>query len=234
MYCDATIACDGQFYPVHKLVLSTCSEYFEQMFEVADKQHLMIVLADIQHEDLETLLDYMYMGEVNVLQSDLSGFMKAAERLKIKGLAEPVETRPRKECIESKRSQSQREDDWEAKRKKQNDDTSEYPLSEVKTIPSSSPNSTVPMKAPLRKESYNEPKRIKDKMAGHTRTNSGSTSGIISPAQLASAELTSETQMGSGPDLAPTLPGSHDGSSSCAGELTDCDNSQVNIFFMIF
>nr|XP_027226111.1 uncharacterized protein LOC113818150 [Penaeus vannamei] len=30
-YCDVTLACDGKFYPVHKLVLSTCSDYFEQI-----------------------------------------------------------------------------------------------------------------------------------------------------------------------------------------------------------
>lgn len=228
MYCDATIACDGQFYPVHKLVLSTCSEYFEQIFEVADKQHLMIVLADIQHEDLETLLDYMYMGEVNVMQSDLSGFMKAAECLKIKGLAEPMETNPRKEYIESKRSYSRREDGWESKRRKQNDETSGYSFSESKTIQRSSSDSPGPVKVPMgNEESYIEPKRHKDKMGEHTKT-SISTTGIISPLPLlASAEVTSKTLLGLGPDFLPTLSRCHEGSASCDGEITDCDSSQV-------
>ncbi|KAG0722758.1 Longitudinals lacking protein, isoforms A/B/D/L [Chionoecetes opilio] len=91
-YCDVTIACDGKFYPVHKLVLSTCSEYFEQMFERTNCRHPIIVLKDIRKEDLEALLNYMYVGEVNVLQNNLSGLIKAAEGLRIKGLAVPDES----------------------------------------------------------------------------------------------------------------------------------------------
>nr|XP_045583250.1 longitudinals lacking protein, isoforms H/M/V-like isoform X7 [Procambarus clarkii] len=91
-YCDVTVACDGKFYPVHKLVLSTCSDYFEQMFERTNCKHPIIVLKDIRHEDLEALLNYMYVGEVNVLQTDLSGLIKAAECLRIKGLAVPDES----------------------------------------------------------------------------------------------------------------------------------------------
>ncbi|XP_053627388.1 longitudinals lacking protein, isoforms H/M/V isoform X9 [Cherax quadricarinatus] len=91
-YCDVTIACDGKFYPVHKLVLSTCSDYFEEIFERTNCKHPVIVLKDIKHADLEALLNYMYVGEVNVLQTDLSGLIKSAECLRIKGLAVPDES----------------------------------------------------------------------------------------------------------------------------------------------
>ncbi|XP_042880692.1 zinc finger and BTB domain-containing protein 49-like isoform X9 [Penaeus japonicus] len=118
-YCDATIACDGKFYPVHKLVLSTCSDYFEQMFERTNCKHPIIVLKDIRHEDLEALLNYMYVGEVNVLQNELAGLIKAAECLMIKGLAVPDEA-PTKE---SKRSSgSGKEDSPVAKRRKKDDE----------------------------------------------------------------------------------------------------------------
>ncbi|KAA0186563.1 hypothetical protein HAZT_HAZT004248 [Hyalella azteca] len=90
-YTDVTLACDGKFYPVHKLVLSTCSEYFEQMFEQTQCKHPVIVLKDIRSEELESLLSYMYVGEVNVVQEKLSGLIKAAECLRIKGLAVPDE-----------------------------------------------------------------------------------------------------------------------------------------------
>jgi len=90
-YSDATIACDGKFYKVHKLVMSTCSEYFEQMFEQTDCKNPVIVLKDIKSEELESLLSYMYVGEVNVVQEKLAGLIKAAECLKIKGLAVPDE-----------------------------------------------------------------------------------------------------------------------------------------------
>ena len=84
-----TLACDGKFYPVHKLVLSTCSEYFSDIFDRTPCKNPVIVLKDIQCQDLEFLLDYMYIGEVNVRQNDLASLIKAAECLRIKGLAVP-------------------------------------------------------------------------------------------------------------------------------------------------
>lgn len=89
-YTDATITCEGKFYPVHKLVLSTCSEYFEKMFEHTTCKHPVIVL-NIQSADLEAILSYMYDGAVNVAQTNLPQLIKVAELLQIKGLAVPDE-----------------------------------------------------------------------------------------------------------------------------------------------
>lgn len=86
-----TLACEGKFYPVHKLVLSTCSDYFSKMFESTPCKHPIIVLKDIQCKDMEALLSYMYAGIVSVAQSDLAHLIKAAELLQIKGLAVPDE-----------------------------------------------------------------------------------------------------------------------------------------------
>ena len=52
------------------------------------------MLKDIKCEDLEALLDYMYLGEVNVRQSDLATLIKAAECLRVKGLAVPDDEPP--------------------------------------------------------------------------------------------------------------------------------------------
>ncbi|XP_042233477.1 zinc finger and BTB domain-containing protein 7A-like isoform X4 [Homarus americanus] len=90
-YTDVTVACEGKFYPVHKLVLSTCSDYFLKMFECTPCKHPVIVLKDVQSKDMEALLSYMYAGIVSVAQSDLAQLIKAAELLQIKGLAVPDE-----------------------------------------------------------------------------------------------------------------------------------------------
>ncbi|XP_063864175.1 zinc finger protein 467-like isoform X5 [Scylla paramamosain] len=120
-YCDVTIACDGKFYPVHKLVLSTCSDYFEQMFERTNCKHPIIVLKDIRSQELEALLNYMYVGEVNVLQNELAGLIKAAECLMIKGLAVPDEA-PAKESKENKRTFVGTEDSPLSKRRKRDEE----------------------------------------------------------------------------------------------------------------
>ncbi|KAF2363528.1 BTB/POZ domain [Trinorchestia longiramus] len=90
-YTDTTLACDGLLYPVHKIVLSMCSKYFEEIFVQTQGQHPVIILKDIKRHELECLLNYMYIGEVNVPQEKLAGLIKAAECLQIKGLAVPDE-----------------------------------------------------------------------------------------------------------------------------------------------
>lgn len=94
LYSDVTLACGGQFFPVHKLVLSACSEFFEELFKQTPCSHPVVILKDIQVGDLEALLSYMYLGEANVAQSDLARLIKAAECLCIKGLAVPDEGGP--------------------------------------------------------------------------------------------------------------------------------------------
>ncbi|CAL4149313.1 unnamed protein product, partial [Meganyctiphanes norvegica] len=47
----------------------------------------VIVLKDVRNHDIEALLDYIYLGEVNINHKDLSSVLKTAESLKIKGLA---------------------------------------------------------------------------------------------------------------------------------------------------
>lgn len=51
-------------------------------------KHPIIILKDVPYSHLQAILEYMYAGEVNVAQADLPNFLKTAERLKVKGLAE--------------------------------------------------------------------------------------------------------------------------------------------------
>ncbi|CAL4063561.1 unnamed protein product [Meganyctiphanes norvegica] len=126
LYSDVTIACEGKFFPVHKLVLSVCSEYFEDMFKKTNCKHPIIVLKDILCDELEALLNYMYVGEANVAQSDLARLIKAAECLRIKGLAVPDEN---PESNESKRPNSSvgKEDSSASKRRRQEETHNKVP-----------------------------------------------------------------------------------------------------------
>lgn len=47
-----------------------------------------MILKDVQYNDLKTMVDFMYYGEVNVSTEQLPQILKTAEMLKIKGLAE--------------------------------------------------------------------------------------------------------------------------------------------------
>ncbi|KAA0186581.1 hypothetical protein HAZT_HAZT004267 [Hyalella azteca] len=88
-YDDATIACDGKLYPVHRLVLSVCSDYFADMFAATSAvgRHPIIVLKDIPSDIFEVLLKFIYIGEVNVERSKFSALVNVARCLKVSGLA---------------------------------------------------------------------------------------------------------------------------------------------------
>lgn len=81
------MACGGKLYPVHRLVLSCCSSYFEQIFALTHGKHSIIVLKDISCEVFEALLSYMYIGRVEVSKEKLGELINAAACLEIKGLA---------------------------------------------------------------------------------------------------------------------------------------------------
>ncbi|KAB7503514.1 Transcription factor GAGA, partial [Armadillidium nasatum] len=86
---DATLGCDGKLYPVHKLVLCSSSDYFCDIFKETRCKSPVVILKDVHHNNLEALLDYMYLGEVEIQQKDLPDLIEAAECLRIKGLAVP-------------------------------------------------------------------------------------------------------------------------------------------------
>ncbi|CAL7933611.1 unnamed protein product [Xylocopa violacea] len=83
---DVTLAVEGQLLQAHKLVLSVCSPYFKSIFKENPCQHPVIILKDMKYTEIESLLKFMYQGEININQEDLSTFLKVAQTLQIRGL----------------------------------------------------------------------------------------------------------------------------------------------------
>ncbi|XP_045481108.1 protein tramtrack, alpha isoform-like isoform X2 [Harmonia axyridis] len=105
-FTDVTIVCnDGIRFRCHRMLLAACSKFFQDLFiSVPGDQHLVMLLKDVKHTDMKHILEYMYTGEVNVAQEEISSIIRTAEELKIKGLIgedkvtkkeeEPVEEAP--------------------------------------------------------------------------------------------------------------------------------------------
>ena len=84
---DVTLVSDDeQHIAAHKLVLSASSDFFKNMLKNASHSNPMIFLSGFKSSDLLLIMDYIYQGEVQILQSDLDGFLDVAQRLKIEGL----------------------------------------------------------------------------------------------------------------------------------------------------
>ncbi|XP_065343976.1 protein bric-a-brac 1-like isoform X3 [Cloeon dipterum] len=85
-FVDVTLACEGQMVKCHKVVLSACSTYFEQLLSQNPCQHPIIFMKDMRFWEVRALVDFMYRGEVNVTQEELNSLLRAAEALQIRGL----------------------------------------------------------------------------------------------------------------------------------------------------
>jgi ribosomal protein L12E/L44/L45/RPP1/RPP2 len=88
---DVTLSAEGRSVRAHKMVLSACSSFFRTLFvQHADQRHPIIILKDTKFEELQSLIQFMYKGEVSVEYGQLATLLKSAENLRVKGLAEVV------------------------------------------------------------------------------------------------------------------------------------------------
>ena len=90
---DVTLACgDGEpiIFEAHKLMLSVCSAFFRNILTRKSRvqSHPIVFLKDVEPRHMEQLLQYMYRGEINVLQNDLGPLIETARALQVKGLAD--------------------------------------------------------------------------------------------------------------------------------------------------
>ncbi|XP_044756271.1 modifier of mdg4-like isoform X35 [Coccinella septempunctata] len=83
---DVTLAVEGKYLKAHKMVLSVCSPYFKELFKTNPCKHPIVFMKDVSYVALSDLLQFMYQGEVQVSQENLTTFIKTAEALQIKGL----------------------------------------------------------------------------------------------------------------------------------------------------
>eukprot|EP00092_Neocalanus_flemingeri_P002804 GFUD01003001.1.p1 GENE.GFUD01003001.1~~GFUD01003001.1.p1 ORF type:complete len:381 (-),score=90.03 GFUD01003001.1:115-1257(-) len=103
---DVVISAGGTLFQAHKLVLSVCSKFFQDVFSqpiLSQPQSTVIYLKDVEAKHMQLLLSYMYRGEVDVEDNELAEFLKTASGLQIKGLSEQENpSKQQKEIIPEK------------------------------------------------------------------------------------------------------------------------------------
>jgi len=87
-FFDITIACEDEQLQAHKVILSACSPFFKKVLYRNHHQHPLLYLKGVSFKDMESVLNFMYHGEVNVAQDDLNSFLQVAEDLRVKGLTQ--------------------------------------------------------------------------------------------------------------------------------------------------
>jgi len=87
-FFDVTLACNGDQIQAHKVILSACSPFFRNILRRNPHQHPLLYLKGVKYSDLQSVLNFMYHGEVNVAQEELNSFLSVAEELSVKGLTQ--------------------------------------------------------------------------------------------------------------------------------------------------
>ena len=64
IYSDVTLVSDDQTqFKAHRIILSACSPVLRKIVDINPSQHPLIYLRGIQSHELESILQFMYLGE---------------------------------------------------------------------------------------------------------------------------------------------------------------------------
>jgi len=95
---DVTLSCGKREFSAHKLVLSICSTYFNELFTPKPENKnrpangaAIVYLKDVDAHHMELLLNFMYRGEINVEENELMDLIATARGLSIRGLSDSDE-----------------------------------------------------------------------------------------------------------------------------------------------
>ena len=86
-FSDVTLVCeDGVQVDAHKVILSACSPFFNNILQKCKLQNTLIYMRGVKGKCLLAIVDFIYHGAVNLYQEDLADFLSIAEELRLKGL----------------------------------------------------------------------------------------------------------------------------------------------------
>jgi len=84
---------DERLFKAHRIILSASSPFFSNILgQAAKHQDPLLFLKGVKSHILEKILQFIYLGEINVSSDDLESFLSTAEELKIDGVANRQES----------------------------------------------------------------------------------------------------------------------------------------------
>ena len=99
-FANVTLACeDGQQVEVHKVVLISSSPFFKNLLQRNKHPHPLIYMRGVEFGHLSALVDFLYLGEANVLQEEIETFLAVATELKLKGFSGEAEDKEAKKYL---------------------------------------------------------------------------------------------------------------------------------------
>ena len=99
-HSDVTLVSDDQTqFKAHKIVLSACSPVFKKIIDNNPSQHPLIYLRGIQSYEMESILQFMYLGEGKFYYERMGELIKVAKDLEVKEISKGVEFHKEEEYV---------------------------------------------------------------------------------------------------------------------------------------
>ena len=124
-WSDVTLICeDKNQMKAHKNILSSASDFFRDMFQLDQNPTTIIYLKGIKSTEMESILQYMYLGEAIVYEETINSLLSVAKSLDIRDLCENTEIDELKDHSETKGiiEHVENENDFEKQLKKESED----------------------------------------------------------------------------------------------------------------
>ena len=92
-FADVTLVTDDKKQiKAHRNILSACSSVFKEILQInTNNNHPVIYLRGIQHTEIESILQFIYLGEAKCYEERMNEFLTVAKNLDIRELAKGIE-----------------------------------------------------------------------------------------------------------------------------------------------
>ena len=91
-FADVSLICeDMKIIKAHKNILSTCSPIFKGILEADSSSYCNIYLRGVNHSEINSILQFVYLGEASFHETRVNEFLSLAKSLEIKELSTDVE-----------------------------------------------------------------------------------------------------------------------------------------------
>ena len=88
-FTDVTLICDDKKkISAHKIILSAFSPVFKDIFETDQNQKSIIYLKGIQSSEMESIVEFMYLGEATFFDDKVDDLLSVAKNLQIKQMCD--------------------------------------------------------------------------------------------------------------------------------------------------
>ena len=91
-FTDVTLAFEcGRTIEAHRIVLAAASHVFTNILQGNNHPNLLIYMRSVSYDTFNNLMDFIYNGEVNIVEENLNNFLAVGQEFSLKGISDQID-----------------------------------------------------------------------------------------------------------------------------------------------